>query len=67
VLPNALTTSFCNTSLAVLLLAARGWEQFKTDVLEHVQTDQDEQWEFLVEGILESFPQLAIGQVRACR
>jgi hypothetical protein len=58
--------SFCSTSIAVPLLAAKGLEQL-TDVLKHKPTDQDALWEFLVEGILENFPQLAIGQVRARR
>ena len=51
------------------LLALRGWKQFETDVLRHNYTDEDNlRYMYLVyEGVLESFPQLAIGQVRAYR
>ena len=31
----------CNTSMVCPLLAARGWRQFKNDVLMHEDTDQD--------------------------
>jgi hypothetical protein len=34
--------SGCLTSLACPLLAARGWEQFKNDILKHEDTPQDE-------------------------
>ncbi len=49
------------------LLALRGWEQFKKDVLQHQESDQDGLQNLLYEGVLEAFPQLAIGQVRAYR
>jgi hypothetical protein len=57
--------SLCSCSLACPLLAVRGWEQFKTDVVQHELTDQDKMGEFVLEGVLESFPQIIIGQVRA--
>jgi hypothetical protein len=54
-------------SMACPLLALRGWKQFQMDVLQHDETDQDRLRELVCEGILESFPQLAIGQVSAAR
>ncbi len=51
--------------MACCFLAACGWEQFKTDVLLHEDTDQDALFLFFCEGVLENFPQLAIGQVSA--
>ena len=52
-------------SLACPLLALRGWKQFQMDVLEHKDSSKDALRELLLEGVLESFPQLVIGQVRA--
>ena len=49
------------------MLAARGWKQYKEDVLMHVKTDKDKLWELMHEGLMENFHQLVIGQVRACR
>ncbi len=45
------------------LLALRGWKQFEMDVLRHQETNEDRLRFLLLEGVLESFPQLAIGQV----
>ena len=47
------------------LLALRGWRQYKMDMLQHEFNDKDYLRYFLYEGVLESFPQFAIGQVRA--
>ena len=57
----------CKNSLLCPLLAARGWEQFKTDVINHKPSDLDYVRSLFREGVLESFPQLAIGQVSACQ
>ena len=57
--------SSVKTSMVCPLLALRGWRQFKLDVLQHQATDGDQLRALLFEGVLESFPQFAIGQVRA--
>ena len=49
------------------LLALRGWKQFEMDVVKHQETDEDKVRVLLYEGVTESFPQLAIGQVRTYR
>ena len=56
---------FVKTSLMSPLLATRGWNQFNNDVLLGKMTDQTMLWEFVVEGLLENFPQLIIQQVKA--
>ena len=57
--------SMIQYSMFFPLLALRGWKQFEMDVLQHKESDEDKLFALLYEGMLESFPQLAIGQVRA--
>ena len=57
--------SMIQCSMVFPLLALRGWKQFEMDVLQHKDSNEDNVRHLLYEGVLESFPQLAIGQVRA--
>ena len=57
--------SVVQKSLVCPLLALRGWRQFELDVLQYEKNGEDGLRVLLYEGVLESFPQLAIGQVRA--
>ncbi len=59
--------SLIKHSMVCPLLAVRGWKQFETDVLQHEDSNDDKLRVLLCEGMLENFPQLAIGQVRAYR
>ncbi len=54
-------------SMACPLLALRGWKQFETNVLRLDDTDEERLRVLFIEGFLESFPQLVLGQVRAYR
>ena len=51
--------------MACPLLVLRGWKQFEMDVLRYEESNEDNLRYLLYEGVLETFPQLAIGQVRA--
>ena len=57
--------SMIKYSMVFPLLALRGWKQFEMDVARHKTSNEDSVRYLLYEGVLESFPQLAIGQVRA--
>ena len=57
--------SVVRLSMVSPLLALRGWKQFEMDVLQYEETDENLLCALLYEGVLETFPQLAIGQVRA--
>ncbi len=65
--PPRVLHSVVQLSMACPLLALRGWKQFQIDVLQHDETDQDRLRELLLEGCLEGFPQLYIGQVGECQ
>ena len=57
--------SMIQKSMFCPLLALRGWKQFEMDVARHKYSGKETLRYLLYEGVLESFPQLAIGQVRA--
>ncbi len=56
--------SMVASSMVCPLLALRDWKQLKL-VLQHEDSNEDSLGFFFLEGMLESLPQLAIGQVRA--